>query len=175
MRNHEVLPRFYPLLITGSVFGAIAVDYLTGPGIQFPILYLLPIGLASWFSWFRWGCALALTMPWMRLVFDVIQPEVWSGPELLLNALIRMLVFSLFVYLVNRTVLQHQALQHEVRTLRGLLHICSFCKKIRNNADKWTNLEQYLSEHSEARFSHSLCPDCLRQHYPNYYHSMGSS
>lgn len=52
-------------------------------------------------------------------------------------------------------------LQHEVRQLRGLLPICSYCKKIRDDRNIWTQLEQYVSERSEALFSHSLCPDCF--------------
>ena len=52
------------------------------------------------------------------------------------------------------------ALQHEVRQLRGLLPICSYCKKIRDDRNIWTQLEQYVTEHSGALFSHSLCPDC---------------
>lgn len=51
-------------------------------------------------------------------------------------------------------------LQHEVRQLRGLLPICSYCKKIRDDRNIWTQLEQYVTEHSGALFSHSLCPDC---------------
>jgi len=52
------------------------------------------------------------------------------------------------------------ALQLEVRQLRGLLPICSYCKKIRDDRNIWTQLEQYVTEHSGALFSHSLCPDC---------------
>jgi DNA-binding response OmpR family regulator len=52
------------------------------------------------------------------------------------------------------------ALQQEVRQLRGLLPICSYCKKIRDDRNNWTQLEQYVTEHSGAMFSHSLCPDC---------------
>ena len=52
------------------------------------------------------------------------------------------------------------ALQQEVRQLRGLLPICSYCKKIRDDRNIWTQLEQYVTEHSGALFSHSLCPDC---------------
>jgi phosphoserine phosphatase RsbU/P len=52
------------------------------------------------------------------------------------------------------------ALQQEVRQLRGLLPICSYCKKIRDDRDVWTQMEVYVSERSEALFSHGLCPDC---------------
>ncbi|MCI0421466.1 MAG: response regulator transcription factor [Acidobacteria bacterium] len=51
-------------------------------------------------------------------------------------------------------------LQQEVRQLRGLLPICSYCKKIRDDRNIWTQLEQYVTEHSEVLFSHSLCPEC---------------
>lgn len=52
------------------------------------------------------------------------------------------------------------ALQQEVRQLRGLLPICSYCKKIRDDRNIWTQMEQYVTEHSGALFSHSLCPEC---------------
>ena len=54
------------------------------------------------------------------------------------------------------------ALQQEVRQLRGLLPICSYCKNIRDDHDYWHRLEHYISAHSEARFSHGICPDCWR-------------
>jgi DNA-binding response OmpR family regulator len=51
----------------------------------------------------------------------------------------------------------------KVRQLRGLLPICSYCHRIRNDDDYWQQMEQYLSQHSDARFSHGICPDCLAQ------------
>ena len=50
-----------------------------------------------------------------------------------------------------------------VRTLRGLLPICSYCKKIRNDEGYWLQLEAYIHQHSEAHFSHGICPDCYKQ------------
>ncbi len=55
-----------------------------------------------------------------------------------------------------------------VRTLRGLLPICAFCKKIRNDDGYWEQLEQYVSAHSDAVFSHSFCPECAREQYPEH-------
>jgi PAS domain S-box-containing protein len=52
-----------------------------------------------------------------------------------------------------------QALAH-VKTLRGLLPICASCKKIRDGGGYWNNLETYISRHSDASFTHGLCPDC---------------
>jgi DNA-binding response OmpR family regulator len=61
-------------------------------------------------------------------------------------------------------------LQHalaSVRTLSGLLPICAYCKRIRDDRDYWNQIEHYLSEHSNARFSHGICPDCMKQHQPD--------
>jgi sigma-B regulation protein RsbU (phosphoserine phosphatase) len=49
-----------------------------------------------------------------------------------------------------------------VKRLSGLLPICAYCKKIRNGEDYWMQVERYLAEHSEAEFSHGICPDCLQ-------------
>lgn len=50
-----------------------------------------------------------------------------------------------------------------VNKLSGLLPICSYCKRIRKEENRWQQLEVYLSEHSEAEFSHGICPDCLER------------
>ncbi len=52
----------------------------------------------------------------------------------------------------------------EVKQLQGLLPICSYCKKIRNEDDSYQQLEIYISEHSDAEFSHGICPDCYQEH-----------
>jgi DNA-binding response OmpR family regulator len=50
-----------------------------------------------------------------------------------------------------------------VKQLQGLVPICSYCKKIRNDRNYWQQLESYLSDYSEARFSHGICPDCYEK------------
>jgi hypothetical protein len=56
----------------------------------------------------------------------------------------------------------------KVKTLEGLLPICSFCKKIRNNTGCWEEVEKYVHVRSNADFTHSLCPECLKKHYPDF-------
>lgn len=56
----------------------------------------------------------------------------------------------------------------EVRVLSGMLPICSHCKKVRDDKGYWSQIEHYIREHSEAVFSHGLCPDCMQKHYPEY-------
>ena len=53
------------------------------------------------------------------------------------------------------------------KVLRGLLPICASCKSIRSDEGYWQQIEGYIREHSEAEFSHGLCPDCVRQLYPD--------
>lgn len=57
----------------------------------------------------------------------------------------------------------------EVKQLSGMLPICSSCKQIRNDQGYWQEVEVYLTEHSEAVFSHGLCPDCAHRLYPEYF------
>ena len=57
----------------------------------------------------------------------------------------------------------------EVRTLKGFVPICSNCKSIRNDQGYWQKVEEYVQAHSEAQFSHSICPDCIKKLYPDYY------
>jgi PAS domain S-box-containing protein len=54
----------------------------------------------------------------------------------------------------------------QVRTLSGLLPICASCKKIRDDRGYWTQIEMYIRDHSEAEFSHGVCPDCSKRLYP---------
>lgn len=56
----------------------------------------------------------------------------------------------------------------QVKQLKGIVPICMHCKKIRNDENYWQQVEEYIYEHSEADFSHSICPECLEQHYPEY-------
>ena len=58
-----------------------------------------------------------------------------------------------------------EALAH-VKRLQGLLPICMYCRKVRDDKDTWHRLENYVQEHSEAMFTHSLCSECLEKHYP---------
>ena len=60
----------------------------------------------------------------------------------------------------------------EIKTLRGIIPICSYCKQIRDDAGAWKQLEEYIHEHSDAAFSHSICPKCMETHYPDIHRSI---
>ena len=62
-----------------------------------------------------------------------------------------------------------QATLAKVRLLSGLLPICASCKKIRDDQGYWQQVEVYIRNHSEAEFTHGMCPDCMAKFYPDFY------
>jgi PAS domain S-box-containing protein len=62
-----------------------------------------------------------------------------------------------------------------VKQLSGLLPICASCKRIRDDKGYWTKIEAYIRDHSEAEFSHGLCPDCGKKLYPEYSEETGGT
>jgi hypothetical protein len=63
----------------------------------------------------------------------------------------------------------------ELRVLRGVIPICSHCRKIRSEVGDWQQLESYVRDHTDTDFSHGLCPDCLDEHYPTVAEEMRRS
>jgi len=57
--------------------------------------------------------------------------------------------------------------KQDIKVLGGLLPICAACKKVREDSGYWTQIESYIRDHSEATFSHGMCPDCLKAYYPD--------
>ena len=66
----------------------------------------------------------------------------------------------------DETISKLQEALDEVKTLRGIVPICSHCKKIRDDRGFWNQVEVYVHDHSEAQFSHGICPECIRELYP---------
>ena len=79
-------------------------------------------------------------------------------------------------YSIERNILAQQSINlrslhdkiNQFKLLKGFLPICSHCKKIRNDSGYWQNVENYISNHSGAKLSHGICPDCLKEHYPDF-------
>ena len=67
---------------------------------------------------------------------------------------------------LGKTVKKLEQSLREVKTLSGLLPICSYCKKIRDDQGYWNQLEEYISNRTDTSFSHGICPDCMEQHHP---------
>jgi DNA-binding response OmpR family regulator len=83
----------------------------------------------------------------------------FNREELRARVQVGMRVLELQIALAQRVRELEEALSR-VKTLQGLLPICSYCKKIRNDRNYWQQVEGYISDHSQAQFSHGICPEC---------------
>jgi hypothetical protein len=163
--NRDTPPRLRSALILwGAVlFSAMVLwaDYFAGPFIRMPVLHVLPVLVASWYGGILAGECFALGLPLAHFALEASVAKPWSWQDSLWNAAILMFAFGLIAYLVAHVQQQRKRL----RILQGLLPICSFCKKIRTSEQEWEHLESYISRHSQAQFSHGLCPTCARREY----------
>ncbi len=69
---------------------------------------------------------------------------------------------------LNRKNKALQKAQNEIKTLSGIIPICMYCKQIRDDEGYWNMLEKFITEHSEAEFSHCICPDCMEKQYSGF-------
>ena len=87
------------------------------------------------------------------------------------------LLGSIIIFIAGRMLYKKESEQQEliknlqdalreIKTLQGIVPICSFCKKIRDDKGFWSQVDYYVSQHTEAEFSHGICPDCRKEHYP---------
>lgn len=97
----------------------------------------------------------------------VEQPEKQATRQisrtLFINLAICLLITGIVAVLVNMTVTIYRK---RIETLSGIVPICSYCKQIRDDKGYWNQVEAYISRHTEAEFSHGICPKCLKKHYP---------
>jgi|GEM_PF-2223626 ligand-binding sensor domain-containing protein len=107
----------------------------------------------------------------------VITPPFWATLQFRIFAIGLLVMFLAMGHYrrVRMMQMQHDQLKSEVehalaeiKTLRGIVPICSYCKKIRDDQGYWEQLESYISEHSNAEFSHGICPECLKEHFPDF-------
>jgi PAS domain S-box-containing protein len=83
--------------------------------------------------------------------------------------LIGLLCSAIDITSLKETIANLQQALDDVQMLKGLLPICASCKKIRDDRGTWQIMEKYIQDHSEAKFSHGICPECMRKLYPEYY------
>ena len=165
------LGRLHPLWWVPVGLGLIWLDYADGPNAQYPVAYVIPVALAAWYSG-RWAAlVLAAIVPVMHGLFLT---SVWNQPgelpAVLGPTLFRAAVIVVMALWFARLSEHERELHVYMARLEGLLPICAFCKSIRNKAGKWEPIETYISERSEAEFTHGFCPTCGKTHYPEIDH-----
>ena len=73
---------------------------------------------------------------------------------------------GILITLVFRLYARERQLLSKVKTLSGMLPVCSYCRKVRDDKGYWEQIEQYVAEHSQAEFSHGICPECANKFFP---------
>lgn len=94
----------------------------------------------------------------------MFSPDGGESWQVILNRFLA--IFAIWVTALLSLKIIEQT-ETELKVLQGLLPICASCKNIRDNEGNWKQLETYIKQHSEAEFSHGMCPHCLQEHYPN--------
>lgn len=102
-----------------------------------------------------WGVLILLST-----VF-VLNPYVYYG---LLVGLQLVACLGMVAMVLDKMRIQAEQSEEQIRTLEGMLPICSYCKKIRDENDQWHRLEAYIENRSAAEFTHGICPDCFAKH-----------
>lgn len=160
--------RWWLILIIMSA-AVLELDIATGPYLQFPILFVAPVGLGAWFLGRRAGIGFAVVLGVCRLLIainlEAAALPMWSA---VVNAGIRLIVLVALAILIDQVAWQRRTLAERVQLLEGILPICVFCKKIRRDDGSWERIETYVSQRSTAQFSHGYCNECARDHYPEF-------
>lgn len=155
------------LFISGLIFVA---DSLTPLGVAGGVPYILVVLISLWSPSIKLPIGMAILGSILTTVGFYTSPsggELWkvlSNRSLALFAIWVVAIVSL--YRKSMEAEKRKAL-FELKILRGVLPICASCKNIRDKKGRWHRVESYLKGHSEVEFSHSICPDCARELYPN--------
>ena len=107
-------------------------------------------------------CNEVFDLPHLFLGDSVTSFQQRTG-EVMIELAILIIIMIIEIILIKR-------LYQRIRILEGFLPICANCKKIRHE-NSWDQIEKYIADHSLAKFSHSICPDCMKKLYPKYYES----
>lgn len=157
--------KWLPVIWVGPAAVILVADYFTWPLISFLSLFVIPVALAARLRGCGWGIGLGVSLPLCHFGFTFL----WNAPgtvvDSAINAGVRMAVLVTVAVIVNHITRQAR----EIRVLRGLLPVCCVCRKIRTGDQHWQQIEAYVTEHSEAKFSHTFCPECAKKQYPEIY------
>jgi len=163
------------LLVTlaclASVLAIGAVDYGVVEQLEFHLFYFLPIALAAWSAGWVQGYAVAAAAAAVWLGSDLLsrhEAVFWSYRSW--NTILELASFLIIAYAAarlrddldeqKRLAGELKDALNQVKQLKGLLPICAWCKRVRDDQGYWHQVEAYVSDHTDAVFSHGMCPEC---------------
>ena len=167
------------IVCAGMMAVIFVFDLFVPLGVSVGVLYLVAVLLTLRGPQYKVILVVATVSSLLIVAPFIYKPPVAEMWKVLFNRGISLFVVWVTVILgLQKNKMEQQrkviflerekALQ-EVRILRGLLPICASCKKIRDDNGYWMQIEGYIKDHSEATFTHSICPDCAKRLYPDFY------
>jgi hypothetical protein len=152
--------------ITVAIF---VIDLLIPVGVSTGIPYILVILISLWSDRKVLPYYMAIGVSTLTIIGFFLSPsggELWKA--LINRFLVLFAIWTVAILSVQRKIIYEQKEKAllEIKVLRGFLPICSSCKKIRDDRGFWNRIESYISDHSEAKFSHGICPECAKKLYP---------
>jgi hypothetical protein len=136
------------------------LDLLLPLGVAVGMLYVIPIFISLWYPERRHTLVAAMTGTLLAVAGFVFS----SGGILWMGVFNRTLTLTL-IWATAGVVLLRKRAEEQIQTLEGLIPICAACKKIRNDQGYWDVIELYIQRHSQAQFTHGMCPNCAEQYY----------
>ncbi len=174
MENHKTIEssdsKIIALCLTLSIT-IFVLDSLIPLGVAGGIPYILVVLVSLWSPREKLPIYVAIGGTILTIV------GLWSSPfgGVLWKVLFNRLLALFAIWTTAILSVQREAIQKEkekallkVKILSGFLPICAACKKIRDTKGYWNQVESYIRDHSEAEFSHGLCPECAKKLYPDY-------
>jgi len=153
--------------ILGVTVGVFLLDLFLPKGVADGLLYVTPVAwIALWSN--RHEASLVVLVA-ATCTLCAVAGFFLSPPGLLWLGLANRGITIFVVWLTVALSLTRKRVEEEVKALRGLLPICSYCKKIRDDKGYWKQIEVYIAANSQADFSHGLCPECGIEHYPDIF------
>jgi hypothetical protein len=163
-------------LLTGAI--VFALDIASPRGVVTPVLYVLVVLFSLWGPDVRLTWIVAIAASALAIIGFFVSPlgaDLWIA---VCNRLIELMAVWITAALsLQRKMLMARSLAEQrkraeaveqLKVLQGILPICASCKKIRDDQGAWNQMEAYIRDHSEADFSHGLCPQCARRMYPEF-------
>jgi hypothetical protein len=150
------------------------IDYATGFEINLTPFYFIPVIIGTKRLGLSAGILLSVVSATIWSLADHYAGHIYSNQFIAVwNTVTRLAAFLTVAWLTAHYVLllarnrAHAAKQRkltaEVKVLEGLLPICTFCKKILNDQGGWEPVEHYIEDHTAAKFSHGMCPECIKK------------
>ncbi len=153
--------------------GILILDLFIPKGVADGLLYVAPVAwIALWST--RHEASLVVLVASICTAC-AIAGFLLSPPGLFWLGFANRAITIFVVWLTVVLSLTRKRVEEEVKTLRGLLPICSYCKKIRDDKGYWKQIEVYIAANSQADFSHGLCPECGLEHYPDIFQQQHTS